>query len=394
MSPVLAALLALLAAAPAAAASPLLDAEGCAADYAPGTSYFPEQSHPDYAEGFSVAYLDHYKILTVTPPDTTEPSATYVLVQCGTPDPELGPELAGAPRIQIPIRSLFVGSTSANPALVAISAVPAITGVAQRDFIATAEVIDHIHTKPVVEYAPSGIANIEAALANRPDLLLAAGGDETELQRIAGAGIPVAGFADWQETSPLGRAEWVKFVGLFFNAEAKANAAFDEVARSYQTATARVAGIPQSERPLVLSGQAFNGVFFAAGGRSFMAQLIGDAGGRYVFAENTSTGSFQIRDLELLVSRARSARVWIQASMNYLTLADIQAEDPRLAALPAAKAGQVWIPDALKGPNGGVQFYELGSMRPDLVLMDLISILHPDRTPGYRRVFNRSIAID
>lgn len=394
MSPVLAALLALLAAAPAAAASPLLDAEGCAADYAPGTSYFPEQSHPDYAEGFSVAYFDHYKILTVTPPDTTEPSATYVLVQCGTPDPELGPELAGAPRIHIPIRSLFVGSTSANPALVAISAVPAITGVAQRDFIATAEIIDHIQTTPVVEYAPSGIANIEAVLANRPDLLLAAGGGETELQRIAGSGIPVAGFADWQETSPLGRAEWVKFAGLFFNAEAKANVAFDEVARSYQTATARVAGIPQSERPLVLSGQAFNGVFFAAGGRSFMAQLIGDAGGRYVFAENTSSGSFQIRDLELLVSRARSARVWIQASMNYLTLADIQAEDPRLAALPAAKAGQVWIPDALKGPNGGVQFYELGSMRPDLVLMDLISILHPDRTPGYRRVFNRSIAID
>ena len=121
---------------------------------------------------------------------------------------------------------------------------------------------------------------------------------------------------------------------------------------------------------------------------------IEDAGGRYVFAGDTSTGSFQIRDLERLIVAARDAKVWIQASIHYFALADIAAEDPRLAALPAAQSGQVWIPDALKGPNGGVQFYELGSMRPDMVLMDLISILHPDKTPGYQRVFNRSITLN
>ncbi|HWV21438.1 MAG TPA: ABC transporter substrate-binding protein [Devosia sp.] len=375
-------------------ASAAFDANGCVTDFEPGTDYFPTRSSIDYADNFSVAYFDHYKIVTVDRPTPAGPSERYVLWQCGTPEPELGPELAGAVRISVPVHTLFSGSTSQGPALVDVGGVDAVTGVARRDFIATPELIAHMEQRKVVEYEGSGVVNVEAVVAAAPDVFMAGGGGEADVQRIAAAGIPVVNFAEWQETSPLGRAEWVKFMGLFFNAEGKANAAFDKVAGQYDAALALVADLPESERPLVLSGQSFNGVFFAAGGKSFIARLIHDAGGRYVFEDDTNSGSVQIRDLERLVVAARAAKFWIQASIHYQTLADIEAEDPRLAALPAAQSGQVWIPDALKGPNGGVQFYELGSMRPDLVLMDLISILHPEKTPGYRRVFNRSIALD
>lgn len=375
-------------------ASAAFDAEGCVTAFEPGTDYFEAKSSVDYADNFSVAYFDHYKVVTVERPSPGGQSESYVLVQCGTPEPELGPELAEAPRITVPIRSLFSGSTSQSPALVAAGGVGAVTGVARRDFIATPELIEHIQQAEVVEYETSGVVNVEAVVAAAPDVFMAGGGGEPEVQRLAVAGVPVVNFAEWQETSPLGRAEWVKFMGLFFNAEDKANAAFADVVEHYDAALALVADVPEDERPLVLSGQAFNGIFFAAGGQSFMARLIRDAGGRYIFEDDTSTGSFQIRDLERLIVAARDAKVWIQASIHYHTLADIAAEDPRLAALPAAEAGQVWIPDALKGPNGGVQFYELGSMRPDMVLVDLISILHPEKTPGYERIFNRSIALN
>lgn len=379
---------------PAMAEPPPLDAAGCATAFDPEADYFTEKSAVQFAGNFSVGYFGHYKLVTVTHPYPGGPSETYVLVQCGTPAPVLGPDLANAPRLTVPVHSLFSGSTAQGPALAAIGAIGAVTGVARRDFIATPELIDHMQAHTVVEYQTSGVPDIEAVIAAAPGLLMAGGSGEAELLRIAAAGIPVVNFADWQETSPLGRAEWVKFMGVFFNAEARANAAYAEVVAQYDAALARVSGIPEAQRPLVLSGQAFGGVFYAAGGKSFIARLIHDAGGRYVFEDNTSTGSFQIHDLERLIVAARDAKFWIQASMHYQTLADIAAEDPRLAALPAARSGQVWIPDALKGPNGGVQFYELGNMRPDLVLMDLISILHPDRTVGYQRVFNRQIALD
>lgn len=379
---------------PAFAATAQFDAAGCATAFDPEVDYFAAKSSVDFADNFSVDYFGHYKIVSVDRPYPGGPKETYVLVQCGTPDPDLGPDLAKAPRITVPVRTLFSGSTPQSPALVAVGGVDAITGVARRDFIATPEVIAHMERNDVVEYETSGVVNVEAVVAASPDVFMAGGSGEADIQRIATAGIPVVNFADWQETSPLGRAEWVEFMGLFFNAEEKANAAYGEVVEQYQAAEALVADIGESERPLVLSGQAFGGVFYAAGGQSFMAKLIEDAGGRYVFADDTSTGSFQIRDLERLVVAARDAKVWIQASINYHSLADIAADDPRLAALPAAHSGQVWVPDALKGPNGGVQFYELGNMRPDLVLMDLISILHPERAGNYERVFNRSITLD
>ncbi|MBN9335118.1 ABC transporter substrate-binding protein [Devosia sp.] len=386
-------LLVAFAVAPALAA-PVFDERGCATAYEPGTDYFGTKSEVEYAANFSVAYFDHYKVVTVAQPYPGGARESYVLVQCGTPEPELGPDLAGAQHITVPVHSLFSGGTSQSPALVALGEVGAVTGVAQRDLIATPELIEHMQDQPVVEYAGSGVVNIEAVVAAAPDVLIAGGNGEAEMARIAAAGVPVVNYADWQETSPLGRAEWLKFMGLFFNAETRANAVFSDIVGRYDAAKALVSDVPESERPLVLSGQSFGGVFFAAGGRSFIARLIEDAGGRYVFDDDTGTGAFQIHDLERLIVRARAAKVWIQASINYHTLADIGQDDPRLAALPAAQAGQVWVPDALKGPNGGVQFYELGNARPDLVLMDLISILHPDRVGDYPRVFNRSIVLD
>jgi iron complex transport system substrate-binding protein len=378
---------------PVAASEPQLDASGCATSFDPSADYFAAKSVVAFSDNFTVAYFGNYKLVTVAVPYPGGAPETYVLVQCGTPAPDLGPELADVPRITVPIRTLFSGSTAQSPALVAIDAVGAVTGVAQRSYIATPEMIAHIAAGPVVEYQTSGVIDLEAVIASRPDLFMAGGSSDAELGRIAGAGIPVVNFAEWLETSPLGRAEWVKFMALFFNAEAQANAAFGTVVQNYEAGRALVADLEDSDKPLVLSGQAFDGTFYAAGGKSFMAQFIADAGGRYVFADDTSTGSIQIGDPELLMVQARRAEFWIQAPMTYNSLADIDADDPRLAALPAARSGQVWIPDLLKGPNGGVQFYELGAMRPDIVLMDLISILHPDRAPGHERVFNRSIAL-
>lgn len=388
------ALAALLILAHPAMAAPALDAAGCAAAFDPEADYFPDKAEVEFSGNFTVAYFGHYKRVTVAQPYPGGPAETYILVQCGTPAPDLGPDYADAPRITVPVQSLFAGSTSQAPSLAAVKAVEAVTGVAQASFFATPEILAHIAAANVVDYQASGIIDIETVVAARPDLVMAGGSAEQELRRIAAAGIPVVQFADWLDTSPLGRAEWVKFMSLFFNAEAEANAVFDSVVETYETGMALVADLPESERPHVLSGQAFDGIFYAAGGQSFMAQLIADAGGLYVFADDTSTGSIQIGDLERLLARARQASVWVQAAMTYSTLGDITDEDPRLGAIDAVGAGNVWAPDLLKGPNGGVQFYELGNLRPDLVLMDLIAILHPDRAPDHEMVFNRAIVGD
>src|SRR5690606_15671249 len=105
------------------------------------------------------------------------------------------------------------------------------------------------------------------------------------------------------------------------------------------------ASVPEEDRPLVFSGSSFQGVFYASGGQSYVAQTIAAAGGTYVLRDNRDTGSTAHADLELILDRAADADVWINASDSYRTLADIEADEPRLAALPAAQSGQVWTYD-------------------------------------------------
>ena len=76
------------------------------------------------------------------------------------------------------------------------------------------------------------------------------------------------------------------------------------------------------------------------------------------------------------------------------TLSDIVADDPRLGALPAAQSGQVWNYDRIVTPTGGVAYFELGVLRPDLVLEDLVKIFHPELMADHAFVFYRPITLD
>ncbi|MBJ7579324.1 ABC transporter substrate-binding protein [Devosia sp. MC532] len=368
------------------------DGDGCLTSYSAGEDYFAHKAKITNAKNFSLSYHDSYKLLTVKKPFPGGQPETYLLNLCGAPLPKLEQQIDAV--IQVPIRSVFAGSTTQNPSLLALGQVETITGIARKDFVSLPEVLAQISKPDVTEFESSGAVDVERIASAQPDLVLAAGSGSAEMAQVRNLGISVVNHSDWQETTPLGRAEWIKFVAALYNEEAKANAVYDEITAGYATAVASVAHLTDEQKPWVLSGSAFEGTFFAAGGASFVAASIVDAGGRYVFETDTNAGSFQIHDFERLIVSALDAQFWIHASNDYLSLADIAADDPRLAALPAAQAGQVWMPDALKGPNGGVQIYEMGTLRPDLVIKDLISILHPDLAGDHERVFYRSITND
>lgn len=368
------------------------DTRVCIEDFSEQADYFPEKAVVEAASNFSVEYHGYYKLVTVPRPYSGGRAETYLLVQCGAPVPDL--DISIAATITIPIQSVFVGSTTQNPSLEALGRLAAITGVAHKDYISLPSVVERVASMDVVEFEPNGVLDAEKVVASWPDAFMSAGSSSAELATIRNIGIPVIHHADYQENTPLGRAEWVKFTSTFFNDEEKANGIYQEIARDYLEASSLVSSLPEEARPKVLSGAAYEGIFFAAGGESFVANAIRDAGGRYIFSDNTSTGSFQIHDLERLIVSALEADFWIHASNSYSRLSDIEADDPRLAQLPAALSGQVWMPDALKGENGGIQFYELGTLRPDLVLRDLISIFHPELESGHQRVFYRSILSD
>jgi iron complex transport system substrate-binding protein len=364
---------------------------GCVQGFEEGVDYFPVKAALEYAENFSVAYHDNFKVLTVREPFVGGSPRTYVLVQCGTPAPDLVGDLAMATVVETPIASIFSASTTHNPLFDALGVVDTVTGVATLAYATTPSILQAGANGVIIEFAATGAVDAELVINAGPDMFMTGGGDDPVYDLIAAAGIPVVANAEWLEPNALGRAEWIKFVALFYNMEEVAEAVFDTIQASFLGAAALVSHLPESERPLVLAGSSFQGVFYASGGRSYVAQSIAAAGGRYVFADDGGTASIAFPDLERVLDSAGNAEVWINSAIGYRTLSDIAAHEPRLAALPAARSGQVWNYDRIGTPSGGVAFFELGVLRPDLVLRDLIAIFHPGILPDHDFVFYRPI---
>jgi iron complex transport system substrate-binding protein len=243
----------------------------------------------------------------------------------------------------------------------------------------------------MTEVGDSVRLDLETLIALRPDLVLAMSIGDPENDVFAmldRAGLPYAVDAAWTEETPLGRAEWIKFTAAFFDREAEANRLFDQIAARYEELRAIASSVEQ--RPTVLVGTPFQGTWHVSGGAAYQARLIADAGGRYLWADDPSTGSIPL-DFESAYARGLDADVWIH-TYGWHSLADGVAADERMADFAAWKSGRVYNNDARMNAAGGNDYWETGSVRPDLVLADLIEIFHPDLI-DHELVFHRQLPV-
>jgi iron complex transport system substrate-binding protein len=132
----------------------------------------------------------------------------------------------------------------------------------------------------------------------------------------------------------------------------------------------------------VMTGRSSRGTFVIAGGRSYVAALIRDAGGRYVWADNGAVGLTSV-DLEAQLRRAADADVWINGG-GWRSLAAMAEDEPRYAELKAYRRGQVWVYERRLTPAGTNDYWSRSVSRPDLVLADLVGIFHPSVMPDHR----------
>ncbi len=370
----------------AAGAAPTANPSGCVHGYQPGVDYFPEKATFSDAQNLALSYHDSYKVLTVKVPFPGGSPETYVLVQCGTPPPKLTGDLAGAQVVTVPVRSVFAESTTELLPIVDVGATRAIRGIGSERYV-NSKAVRALFAKPgFVEFAASGDVDVERVLGAKPDVLLTAGTDSPAYAKLREAGVPVIAVAEYLESTPLGETEWAKLEASLFNREGRAQATYADVARRYHQLAAVSAATPASQRPIVMAGFQDSGTFYEYGGHSITARLISDAGGTSVWADNTDTGPLMI-DLETELARAAHADVWINGSQFWTSRADVTKDDSRYASFRPFQLGQVWVPNKRRNRNGGLDYYELGVARPDLVLADLIKVLHPAAARDHQFVF-------
>jgi iron complex transport system substrate-binding protein len=193
--------------------------------------------------------------------------------------------------------------------------------------------------------------------------------------------VPVVANTEWLEPTALGRAEWLKYMALFLNEEGKAQSLYGAMKAGYRSLSARAAARPEGERPLVMTGRSTRGLFVIAGGRSYVAALIKDAGGRYAWADNAAVGSASV-DFEAQLQRAGSADVWINGG-GWKSLPAMLDDEPRYAAFKAYRQGQVWVYERREQPGGANDYWSRSITHPDIVLADLVKIFHPRLVPDH-----------
>lgn len=362
--------------------------DACVADATPGVDYFPAKAIITQTEGFSIEYHDTYKLLTVkTPAPGATAALTYVLVQCGT-EPPAGFEPAQI--ITVPVKRVVAMSTTYLSVLDDLGLLDRLVGVDDATYTYNQKVIELFAAGKLKAIGSGAGLNLEAAIELKPDLIITFGSGSTDFDshpKLLEAGLKVVLNAEWLDTSPLGRAEWGKFIAVFFNQETAAEDWFTEIADGYAEvkAIAATAGTP----PKLAYGTPYQGTWYLPGGASFAAQLIRDAGATYPYAADTSTASLPL-SFEEAYSTTRDAAYWINLPF-VPDLAALLAQDSRFAEFEAYKNGNVWNNDLRSNAAGGSDYYESAVVRPDLVLADLVAIVHPDKMPGHEFYYYRQL---
>lgn len=361
--------------------------DGCVTDYAEGIDYFPEKVNVEYAEGFTVEYHDNYKVVSVPAAwPGAESGFEYVLVQCGTPAPDGYPE---ASIIEVPVKTIVPMSTTHVTYLNDLGLLDKVVGLDTFLYVSNPTVREMIDAGELVEIAPNSEVNVETALDLNADLIMSFSSGAPEFDThpvLIEAGLPVAMNADWLEGTPLARAEWIKYMALFFNYEARSEEVFTDVVDQYDAALALAASA--ESKPTVFNSVPFQGTWYIPGGASFIAELLKDAGADYLWADDESTGSLYL-DFETVYDRAQDADFWINVN-GFATLEDMAAADARYTDFRAFQEGSVYGNDA-RQTGFGNEYYETSAARPHILLLDLVKIFHPELLPDHEFYYYRQL---
>jgi iron complex transport system substrate-binding protein len=340
-----------------------------------------------YADGFTIQYQGRNKLVEVKYPFQGATSGfKYLLVPRGDSIPAHPQDIRV---ITIPLTSIVVTSTTHIPLLEYLGVSDKLIGFPTTDYVSSEKVRERIDDGQVQDLGVDKGMNLERLASLRPDMVMGytMTSDYGQFKKMEELNIPVVINAEYLEKHPLGRAEWIKFTSVFFDKEKEADSVFKVIEKSYMEVKSLADGV--ETKPTVLSGIVYGGTWFLPGGDNYASRILRDAGCAYLWQENTSNGFLEL-SFESVYQKAHDADLWIGVG-NYTSLKEIEAADHRYTQFKPFRNRSVYTYDARKGAKGGSEFLELGYLRPDLILKDLVKIAHPHLLKEYELYFHKRL---
>ena len=238
----------------------------------------------------------------------------------------------------------------------------------------------------IVDCGSSMAPDIERIIALKPEAILVSpfenSGGYGKLDKLH---IPIIEAADYMESSPLGRAEWMKFYGMLFgneegksngisgSCEPKADSLFAKIEKEYLKLKAEAAGYPKGLS--ILTERKTGNVWYVPGGQSTIGILLKDANARYIFEDDEHSGSLAMSP-EQILAKGKQVDVWAFKYFGGAPLSQAQLfqEYDGYKALAAFSRGNIYQVD-----TSTVPYFELTSFHPELLLREFIILAHGER---------------
>lgn len=338
-----------------------------------------------YAKGFSITKFKNYSILEIKNPWPN----SYKTFKYNLSSKKIGNSKNDASQnnnnIHIPIERVVVTSTTHIPFLELLNVEQTLVGFPGLDYISSERTRYLIEDGTIRDLGMNQNLNIEVLLQLKPEVLIGFGveGTNKSLETIKKSGIPVIYNGDWVESSPLAKAEWIKFFGVLFNKEQQADSIFNRIEKNYKEAK-QIAG-NTTKIPTVLSGAMYKDIWYLPSGTSPEGQFLKDANVNYLWKDSDKKGSLAL-NFELVFEKAKTAEIWINPSY-YSSFEDLKKANIHYSKFDAFKNKNIYSVSNTQGETGGILYYELGIARPDIVLKDLIKICHPQLLLDYNPYF-------
>ena len=273
----------------------------------------------------------------------------------------------------------------------------AIRGVCDLDYINIPDVKkraasagNHGSSSAIADCGSSMAPDIERIIALKPEAILVSpfenSGGYGKLDKLH---IPLIEVADYMETSPLGRAEWMKFYGMLFEKsdakdskteissskagifQSKADSLFAKIEKEYLNLKAAARKLPAGLS--VLTERKTGSVWYVPGGQSTIGILLKDANTRYIFSDDQHSGSLAMSP-EQILAKAKNIDVW---AFKYfgdkpLSRSQLLQEYAGYKSLAAFGSSRIYQVDTSREP-----YFEITSFHPEVLLREFILLSHP-----------------
>ena len=314
-----------------------------------------------------------YTVVTVGDPWKGGVLHRYVLVPR---EKDLPANLPEGTVVRTPVKNALVYSSVHTSLLNELGAIGAVRGVVDKQYFNDSIIAAGVKNGTIADCGNSMNPTVERVIDMQPDAIMLSPYQDASYGQIAKMDIPIIECADYLEYEPLGRAEWVKFYGELVGKRAEADSLYHSVVKAYNEMKQKAAGA--QTHPTVVTEMVISGVWNVPGGQSYMARILADAGGKYLWADDKNTGSLAL-DFNQVLAVAHDADYWFIKWTNINSLKDLQGAFDLNKEMAAFRNKRVYVCDTDK-----TRFFDRIPFHPEVLLREFAAIMHPELFPDFQ----------